>query len=106
MDSGQLILNTWDSKLWWTHSETLYASLLAYAVSGDPEFLELYRMTYEYAFRTFPNPDRAVGEWIQICDRAGRPESKNVALPVKDPYHLTRAFLMIVELLAEMPERK
>jgi len=47
---------------------------------------------------TFPNPDRAVGEWIQIRDRAGRPLDKVVGLPVKDPYHVIRNLMLLVEL--------
>lgn len=96
----ELILDTWDSKLWWPHSEALYTTLLAYARSGDPEFLKLYRQTRNYVFRTFPNPDRTVGEWIQIRDRDGSPMEKVVALPVKDPFHIIRNVLLILELYA------
>jgi N-acylglucosamine 2-epimerase len=97
----RLILDTWDTKIWWPHSETLYAALLGEALTGSAALLEIHDTVREYAFRTFPNPDRAVGEWIQIRDRAGRPLDKVVGLPVKDPYHLTRNLLLLVELLAE-----
>lgn len=59
----------------------------------------LHDVVHAYAFATFPNPDGAVGEWIQIRDRRGRPLDKVVGLPVKDPYHLTRNLLLLVELL-------
>lgn len=95
-----LILNTWDSKLWWPHSEALYCSLLAYELSGDREFVALYEKTQHYVFEKFPNPDKQIGEWIQIRDRKGFPLDKVVALPVKDPFHIMRNVLLIIELYA------
>ena len=43
-----------------------------------------------------------MGEWIQIRDRQGKPEEKVVALPVKDPFHITRAYLHIIDLLKRL----
>lgn len=97
----RLIRETWDTKLWWPHSEALYATLLAAEVSDDPTFYKLYNKVHDYAFGTFPNPDRSVGEWVQIRDRRGRPVEKVVALPVKDPYHVLRNVLLVIELLNE-----
>lgn len=94
------IIETWDAKLWWPHSEALYTLLLGYELTGDPELMELYERTHAYTFATFPHPDPVVGEWIQIRDRAGEPLTKVVALPVKDPYHILRNFILIVELLS------
>lgn len=94
-----LILDTWDTKLWWVHAETLYTTLRCFLRSGNPVFGKWYRRTEEYVFRHFPNPDREIGEWIQILDRQGRPLNKLVALPVKDPYHILRDVMLIVELL-------
>jgi N-acylglucosamine 2-epimerase len=93
-----LILDTWSTKLWWPHAEALYATLLAAELARE-EVRGLYELAHEYTFRTFPNPDPEVGEWVQIRDREGRPVEKLVALPVKDPYHAPRAVLLIVELL-------
>lgn len=95
----RLILDTWDMKLWWPHSEALYATLLAYSISGEREFLELYSRTHAYTFRVFPQPDPAIGEWIQVRNREGLPAEKVVALPVKDPYHIMRNTMLIIELL-------
>jgi N-acylglucosamine 2-epimerase len=92
----------WDKKLWWTHSEALYALLLSYEVTREEWALEEYGRVHEYAFRTFPNPDRATGEWIQIRDRQGRPEDTVVALPVKDPMHILRAFLHTLGVLGRL----
>jgi len=45
------------------------------------------------------------GEWVQIRDRAGKPEDKVVALPVKDPYHITRAFMHAIQCLGRLESR-
>lgn len=102
----QLIIDTWDTKLWWPHSEALYSTLLLYYLTDDKVFLDWYRKFHSYVFSTFPNKDRQVGEWIQIRDRQGKPIDKVVALPVKDPFHILRNFILIVELLYPMVEEK
>jgi N-acylglucosamine 2-epimerase len=95
----QQVVSGWSDKLWWVHSEALYATLLAWRLTGDSDILALYHQTRDYTFRTFPNPDAAIGEWIQIRDRQGRPEQKVVALPVKDPFHIIRNVALIIDLL-------
>ncbi|MBA7699205.1 hypothetical protein ES703_107895 [subsurface metagenome] len=47
-----------------------------------------------------------MGEWIQIRNREGKPEDKVVALPVKDPYHITRAFMHLIKALERIIARK
>lgn len=93
----QLILDTWDTKLWWVHSELLYLFLKMYRVTGKEIYLDHYKKSADYAFRVFPN--RETGEWIQIRRRDGTPEDKVVALPVKDPFHIMRNFIKIIELM-------
>ncbi|MGF1723061.1 AGE family epimerase/isomerase [Vibrio kyushuensis] len=95
----KLILETWDTKIWWVHSEALYTLLLTYKYSSDPELLTMYEKTAAYVLKTFPNKD--VGEWTQIRDRQGKPLDKVVALPVKDPFHIMRNLQLIVELCAD-----
>lgn len=89
----------WSDKLWWVHSEALYSTLRCGFCSGDPAFFDWYRRIFDYTFHTFPNPDRELREWVQIRARDGRPEERVVALPVKDPYHITRNLILILELL-------
>jgi N-acylglucosamine 2-epimerase len=92
----KLMLDTWDTKIWWPHSEALFSTLLGSKLSSQPP---LHQMVHEYVFRTFPNPDARIGEWIQIRDRRGVPLDKVVALPVKDPYHILQNLLLCIELL-------
>lgn len=96
-----LIKETWDLKLWWPHSEALYTLLLLYVKTKDKRLLEWYEKMEEYTFQTFPNPDRNIKEWIQIRDRKGDPYNKVVALPVKDPFHIIRNFILIINLLKQ-----
>jgi N-acylglucosamine 2-epimerase len=93
------VIRTRDKKLWWVHSEAIYASLLAHNLTGDDALWSLFRKTLDYSLRTFPNPDRVVGEWIQSRDRQGAPVDQVVALPVKDPYDILRNLLMALEFL-------
>lgn len=95
----QLIMESDTTKLWWPHSEALYSLLYAYQLSGDAELKVMYEQIHEYTFGTFPNPDHSVGEWIQIRNRQGAPIEQLVALPVKDPYHIIRNMILIIESL-------
>ena len=92
----------WDKKLWWVHSEALYSLIFAYEQTKDSWFLDTYWEFHEYVFNTFPNADKDIREWIQIRDRKGNPIDSVVALPVKDPYHITRAFMHIIQSLDRM----
>ena len=102
----QLVLDDWGSKLWWVHSEALYTTLLLYDRTCDAEFLVWFEKIFQYVFETFPNPDKTVGEWIQIRTREGKRQEKVVALPVKDPYHIIRNVILIIELLEKRRERE
>ena len=84
-----------DTKLWWPHTEAMYALLLAYEQTGDREFLDWYDRVHDYSFRNFQLPEH--GEWTQKLDRKGNPIKDIVALPVKDPFHLPRALIYCLE---------
>ncbi len=89
-----------DSKLWWPHTEALYALLLAYQLSGEAWTLDWYERVHNYAFTHFPVPNH--GEWTQKLDRQGRPFTQTVALPVKDPFHLPRALIQCIDVLSNL----
>ena len=93
------VLDDWGSKLWWVHSEAMYTNLLMYLNTDDETYFDLFKKVFDYTYRTFPNPDRDIREWIQIRKRDGAPQDKVVALPVKDPYHIIRNVMLIIELL-------
>jgi len=86
-----------EKKLWWPHTEALYALLLASRLTGEPWCMEWYEKVHQWSWAHFPMPE--AGEWWQRLDRQGRRTTELVALPVKDPFHLPRAATLIVELL-------
>ena len=92
----ELVQSTWSTKLWWVHAEAMYATkLLAHFYSGYG-FEEWNRKITEYTMATFPN--RNGQEWTHIRDRRGTPLEKVVALPVKDPFHIARALVLLNRL--------
>ncbi len=95
-DAGEPFLPHSDKKLWWPHTEALYALLLAHHLTGERWCMDWYQRVHEWAFTHFSMP--GVGEWRQRLNRRGEPVTEVVALPVKDPFHLPRAALLILEL--------
>jgi N-acylglucosamine 2-epimerase len=99
----RLVRDTWDTKLWWPHAEALYATALlarrcraADRSAPAAELTAWHDRLRAYTFATFPaGPGR---EWIQIRRRDGAPLDQTVALPVKDPFHVARALLLMVEI--------
>ncbi|MDX1412961.1 MAG: AGE family epimerase/isomerase [Candidatus Promineifilaceae bacterium] len=89
-----------DSKLWWPHTEALYALLLAYEQSADDWALEWFSKVHDYAFDHYPVP--RYGEWTQKLDRQGREMKETIALPVKDPFHLPRALIYCADVLQRL----
>lgn len=94
-------LSGWGDKLWWVHSEALYTTMRCALESGDPEFLAWHEKVFDYVYRVFPNRDPEIREWMQIRTRDGLPQNKVVALPVKDPFHIARNLILLIELLCD-----
>lgn len=95
-----LVVDTWDTKLWWPHAEALYTLALLHLETGRADLADWHDRLARYTYRVFPAGPG--GEWVQIRDRAGMPLNKTVALPVKDPFHIARALLLMIERLAEV----
>ncbi|MCG3209522.1 MAG: Cellobiose 2-epimerase [Anaerolineae bacterium] len=90
------------SKIWWPHTEALYALLLAYEHSGESWALDWFARVHNYAFSRYPVPGH--GEWTQKLDRQGRKFTETVALPVKDPFHLPRSLIYCVDVLQRLSQ--
>ncbi|NED93752.1 N-acylglucosamine 2-epimerase [Phytoactinopolyspora alkaliphila] len=93
----ELVGRTWDTKLWWVHSESAYTTALAAHRHGDEAAAEWFDRIWDYTLRTFPGGTDGE-EWIQIRDRQGRPLDEVVALPVKDPFHVSRNLMQLLDL--------
>jgi N-acylglucosamine 2-epimerase len=87
-----------EKKVWWPHTEALYALLLIHSLTGSEWSEPWYERVHEWSFAHFSMPE--AGEWRQRLDRQGRPVSELIALPVKDPFHLPRAVILILQLLS------
>lgn len=96
-----LVVDTWDTKLWWVHAEALYSTALLARSSDRPGLARWHERLRDYTLATFP--DGSGQEWTQIRHRDGSPLEATVALPVKDPFHVARALLLLVELDATPP---
>ena len=96
---SQLVASTWSYKLWWPHAEALYACLKFFIATEDPLLKQWYERIKEYTFKTFPAEQGR--EWIQIRKRDGEGEDRVMALAVKDPYHIFRMLLLVIDLLED-----
>lgn len=86
-----------DKKLWWPHTEAMYALHLADKLTDESWPREWLTRINGWAFEKFP--ERTHGEWRQRLDRSGHPITTLVALPVKDPFHLPRTLILAINLL-------
>jgi N-acylglucosamine 2-epimerase len=87
----------WDQKLWWPHTEAIYALLLAYHLTGETWCAEWYERVHEWAFKHFPDPD--YGEWYGYLHRDGSVLTPAKGSVWKGPFHLPRALLLCYRLL-------
>ena len=94
---GTPFLPHFEKKIWWPHTEAIYALLLAHELTGEPWIEGWFDRIYDWSMAHFPMS--GAGEWRQRLDRSGAPVTDVVALPVKDPFHLPRAVILSVQLL-------
>ncbi|MBE0690338.1 MAG: AGE family epimerase/isomerase, partial [Anaerolineae bacterium] len=93
----------WDMKLWWPHTEALYASLLAHHLTGEQRFADWFDRVHDWSFEHFA--DREYGEWYGYLHRDG-----SVSTPLKGGmwkgfFHLPRALWLCMRLLDDMHEQ-
>ncbi|NOY06603.1 MAG: N-acylglucosamine 2-epimerase, partial [Chlorobi bacterium] len=90
----------WDMKLWWPHTEALYATLLAYRMTNDHQYWTWFEKIHSYAFARFPDTDH--GEWFGYLHRDGSIANSLKGSMWKGMFHVPRALLNIRSLLREM----
>ncbi len=91
-------------KLWWPHTEAIYAVLLAYSLSGEAKWLDWLQKLDEYAYGHFADP--AYGEWFAYCDRQGNLTHSLKGNNYKGAFHVPRFLLFSIQLLERMGNRK
>lgn len=87
-------------KPWWVQLEALVATAYAYKHTKDSWFMEIHKQICEYAFSHYPSGS---GEWHNWLDYNGN-VGETAALPVKDPFHLPRAMMMLLDVFEELIE--
>ena len=92
----------WDMKLWWPHTEALYALLLAYDITKDPKYADWFNKIHEYSFDRFA--DKEYGEWFGYLHRDGTVSNTLKGSLWKGPFHLPRALLLCSKILKKMKD--
>jgi N-acylglucosamine 2-epimerase len=86
-----------DMKLWWPHNEAIYATLLAYQLTGNQRYLDWHTKVHDWSYAHFP--DRRNGEWYGYLHRDGSISSTLKGNMWKGPFHLPRMQLNCWKLL-------
>lgn len=84
-----------DMKLWWVHNEALVATLYAYRLTKDPQFLEWFKKLDKWSFEHFRDPQ--YGEWYGYLNRQGEPTHLLKGSKWKCFFHLPRCLIMCIE---------
>jgi N-acylglucosamine 2-epimerase len=103
VEGRQPVQLEWDMKLWWPHNEAIYASLLAYHLTGNTHFEQWFFKLYRWSMDHFP--DRVHGEWIGYLHRDGTTALDMKGNNFKGPFHLPRQQLYTYLLLKHMQEK-
>ena len=81
-------------KLWWPHTEALYAVILAYTLTRDRRWFAWLERLDAYAFSHFQ--DRSRGGWFGYCDRQGILSNECKGNHYKGFFHVPRFLLMSI----------
>ncbi|MEO8127902.1 MAG: AGE family epimerase/isomerase, partial [Bryobacteraceae bacterium] len=84
-------------KLWWPHTEAIYAVLLAHSISGDEKWMAWLERLDTYAYKHFADPE--YGEWFGYCDRQGNLTHSLKGNNYKGSFHVPRFLLLSIQLL-------
>lgn len=92
----------WDMKLWWVHSEALYALLLAYHLTSELRYADWFEQLHDWTFNHFSDPE--YGAWYGYLHRDG-----SISTPLKGGmwkgfFHTPRALWLCWELLGKMQD--
>jgi N-acylglucosamine 2-epimerase len=82
-------------KLWWPHTEAIYALVLAFCRTEDARWLGWLDKVHQYAFSHFV--DAEDGGWFGYCDRQGRLTHTSKGSHYKGFFHVPRALLFCIQ---------
>lgn len=90
-------------KLWWPHTEAIYALVLAATMTGERRWAEWLGRIDEWAFRHFSDPE--YGEWFGYCDRRGDLTHTLKGNNYKGSFHVPRALLFSIQRIEAQSAR-
>jgi N-acylglucosamine 2-epimerase len=82
-------------KLWWPHTEAIYALVLAHTLTGEERWAQWLKRVHDYSYAHFA--DLARGEWFGYCDRQGNLTHQSKGGPYKGFFHVPRALLFSIQ---------
>ena len=90
----------WNMKLWWPHTEALYAWALNYKLRRKESDWEHFTTTLKYSFKHFSDPVH--GEWYGYLNREGVRTHRFKGGPYKGCFHVPRGLLYTLQCLKEI----
>jgi N-acylglucosamine 2-epimerase len=103
VEGRQPVQYEWDMKLFWPHNEAIYATLLAWSLTGDRKYETWFEKILKWSMSRFP--DKAYGEWIGYLHRDGSVSHDLKGNMWKGAFHVPRMQLYCHKLLEEMKSR-
>jgi N-acylglucosamine 2-epimerase len=100
VEGRQPVQYEWDMKLFWPHNEAIYATLLAYSLTGDRKYEAWFEKILKWSMSRFP--DKEYGEWIGYLHRDGSVSHDLKGNMWKGAFHVPRMQLYCHKLLEEM----
>lgn len=97
LDGRQPAQIEWDMKYWWPHCEATYATLLAWALTGEGRWERWFDTLHDYTWRHFPDPVH--GEWFGYLRRDGSVANDVKGNHYKGAFHVPRFELNAALLL-------
>jgi len=86
----------WNMKLWWPHTEAVYALMLAVEMTGESWCDEWFERVDAYTWLNFPDMERE-GAWFGYLDRRGERTHEMKGGRFKGFFHVPRALMLVAE---------
>ena len=77
-----------DMKHWWTHTEAIIATLMAWMLTSEPRYAQWYQQLHQWCHSHFHAP--LYGEWFAYLHRDGTVSTELKGNAWKGPFHLPR----------------
>ena len=90
-------------KLWWPHTEAMYAWMLRYEISGQQADLERFKEVKEFAFFHFSDPE--YGEWFGYLNRAGETTHRFKGGLIKDAFMSQGHYIFCIQSLEKIGQK-